>query len=117
MNLHQEAIADTKRAINTYKRIDAMVDSLYPSNKLNRPMSARDEFLLNEHRCRTCDKAYTSVEDVKFMDEGNGECFRCDAMRADVMADAKADYIEQMTERAEANGMSVEDYMDEMGVE
>lgn len=50
--------------------------SLFTRTKL--PM-----WILVEHRCPTCGKAYTNPLEVEFLDL-NGECSGCDHVRSDI---------------------------------
>jgi len=62
---------------------------------------------ITEHRCPVCNKAVTDPLEYEFM-EANGECGTCDHVREEAN-----DVLSGM---AETNGMSVEDYLEEMGL-
>lgn len=70
---------------NNFNRINNFVDSLFPSNNLKCEYALSSDYawLTTEHRCPTCNRAYTNVNEVSFIEE-YGLCINCDKLRTDI---------------------------------
>jgi hypothetical protein len=102
----QEMIADTKRAIDRYNQLDNLVAKVFPSTKLN-------TFLYNRHECPKCKKVVTDLTEYNFLKEAD-MCLGCDHIQGEVDSMMVLEAQDQLGAMAEANGMSVEDYMEHL---